>query len=228
MKDGALGKDELTDYQTLANNAFVYLNQELGKYFKIVTVPEPATAGIQWAIIDADSSKPVRNTLTTLMPIGIGVSLLTVSSRGWVRSPRKSSAPTSRPTNCSPRPSIGASAARTSPSSGAAGTMPTSPSNSGPSGWRSSSACRKGCRSALIPANTALYNPDARFDWRIIVNGTLDETLYERGTVDRSLPFAELTRRSYINPVAQANDRDPDFSRRIREGLPSAQQESTQ
>ena len=77
----------------------------------------------------------------------------------------------------------------------------------------------------VIRGHTAPYNPDAKFDWRIIVNGTLDEMLYERGVVDRSLPFAELKRRSYINPVAQAADRDADFSRRIRQGLPHGRSE---
>lgn len=74
-----------------------------------------------------------------------------------------------------------------------------------------------------IRGHTVPHNPDARFDWRIIVNGTLDEMLYERGVVDRSLPFGELQRRSYINPAAQAADQDADFSRRIREGLPQMQ-----
>ncbi len=74
-----------------------------------------------------------------------------------------------------------------------------------------------------IRGHTAPYNPDAKFDWRIIVNGTLDEMLYERGLVDRSLPFKELKRRSYINPVAQAADRDANFSQRIRQGLPNAE-----
>ena len=72
-----------------------------------------------------------------------------------------------------------------------------------------------------IRTHTAPYAHNSLLDWRIIVNGTLDEMLYEMGSVDRSLPFPELKRRSYINPVAQTADRDPDFSRRIRAGLPS-------
>ena len=75
--------------------------------------------------------------------------------------------------------------------------------------------CTNTARGHIAP-----YNSDAKFDRRIIVNGTLDEMMYERGAIDRSLPFAELKGRSYINPVARAADRDPDFSRRIREGLP--------
>jgi hypothetical protein len=66
------------------------------------------------------------------------------------------------------------------------------------------------------------YNPEAKFDWRIIINGTIDEMLYERGMLNRSLPFAELKRRSYINPAAQAADKAADFSQRIREQLPTA------
>jgi hypothetical protein len=71
-----------------------------------------------------------------------------------------------------------------------------------------------------IRGHTAPYNPNAKFDWRIIVNGYLDRMIYERGVVDRSLPFEELKRRSYINLKAQASDHAPDFSRRIRAGLP--------
>ena len=70
-----------------------------------------------------------------------------------------------------------------------------------------------------IRAHTAPFTPN-RFDWRIIVNGYVDRMLYERGVVDRSMPFEELKRKSYINPRAQEVDRAPDFSRRIRNGLP--------
>jgi len=72
-----------------------------------------------------------------------------------------------------------------------------------------------------IRGHTAPYAHNARFDWRIIVNGFVDEMMYERGTVDTSLPFAELKKLSYINPKAQRADGDSDFSRRIRMGLPS-------
>jgi hypothetical protein len=71
-----------------------------------------------------------------------------------------------------------------------------------------------------IRGHTAPYARNAQFDWRIIVNGFLDELMYERGTINTSLPFAELKKRSYINARAQRADKAPDFSRRIREGLP--------
>ncbi len=61
-----------------------------------------------------------------------------------------------------------------------------------------------------------------RFDWRILANGKGDQMLYEQGRIDRSLPFEDLRRRSEITEKAQGADKDPDFSRRIREGLPGA------
>jgi hypothetical protein len=64
------------------------------------------------------------------------------------------------------------------------------------------------------------YNPDARLDWRLIVNGYIDEMIYERGFLSHALAFTELKKMSCINKKAQAADQAPDFSRRIREGLP--------
>lgn len=75
------------------------------------------------------------------------------------------------------------------------------------------------CTTSIL-RHTMPYNPNARLDWRLIVNGYIDEMLYERGTLDTTLPFAELKRRSYINPVARQTDKNDDFSRLIREGLP--------
>jgi hypothetical protein len=71
-----------------------------------------------------------------------------------------------------------------------------------------------------IRVQTAPYNPDDRLDWRIIVNGFMDEMLYERRAVDTSLPFLELKKRSLINERAKWFDKSPDFSQRIRIGLP--------
>jgi len=75
QKDGELDKDELENYQKLANNAYVYLTQELEKGYRIVKAPEPGTLRVQMAIVDADSSKPVRNTLSTFVPVGMVLSL---------------------------------------------------------------------------------------------------------------------------------------------------------
>jgi hypothetical protein len=71
-----------------------------------------------------------------------------------------------------------------------------------------------------IRGHTAPYNPDARFDWRMIVNGFIDEMLYERNVLDTSPPFPELKKKSLINERAKGLDKSPDFSRLIRVGLP--------
>ncbi|MDJ0852987.1 MAG: DUF4105 domain-containing protein [Myxococcota bacterium] len=63
-------------------------------------------------------------------------------------------------------------------------------------------------------------SPDDPWDWRILLNGRLDELAHRRGLVDTSLPFEELRRRSAVSERARAADADPAFSRRIREGLP--------
>lgn len=81
-KDGELDEKELKNYQTLANNAYVYLTQALEKQFQVVQTAEPGTLRVQVAIIDADSSKPVRNVLSSVMPIGIGLSIVKYAATG--------------------------------------------------------------------------------------------------------------------------------------------------
>jgi hypothetical protein len=65
-------------------------------------------------------------------------------------------------------------------------------------------------------------NPDhLHYSWKILLSGYTPEYVYDAGKLDRSLPFDELKRRSRINEAALAADQAPDFSRRIREALPS-------
>jgi hypothetical protein len=71
-----------------------------------------------------------------------------------------------------------------------------------------------------IRGHTKPYAQNARFDWRILVNGYIDEMAYERKTLNQTLPFSELKARSLINERAKAADKDEKFSSRIREGLP--------
>jgi hypothetical protein len=61
------------------------------------------------------------------------------------------------------------------------------------------------------------------WDWRILLNGRIDEMAYENGRLDRSLPFAELKARCHVNERGKAADKDPTFSKRIREGLPGVE-----
>jgi hypothetical protein len=81
-KDGELDQKTLQNYKGLANNAYVYLTEELRKDYQVVTSPEPNTIRLQFAIQDADQSKPVRNFLGTFMPIGMGVSLVRYETTG--------------------------------------------------------------------------------------------------------------------------------------------------
>lgn len=57
-------------------------------------------------------------------------------------------------------------------------------------------------------------------DWRILLNGRLDELGYERGSIDTSMPFERLRESSEIGERARAAGDAPDFSDRIRAGLP--------
>ncbi|MRR57278.1 MAG: DUF3313 domain-containing protein [Deltaproteobacteria bacterium] len=82
VKDAELDAKERENYQKLANNALVYLTQELGQDYQIVTTPEAGAMRIQFAIIDADTSKPVRNVLSSVSPIGIGMNLVKYGATG--------------------------------------------------------------------------------------------------------------------------------------------------
>ncbi len=71
---------------------------------------------------------------------------------------------------------------------------------------------------ALLPAEDR-----GRWDWRVLVNGRLDELLWRRGVLASGQTwsdfdsFRELSR---INQRAQEADDAPDFSERIRHGVP--------
>ena len=58
------------------------------------------------------------------------------------------------------------------------------------------------------------------YSWKILLSGHAPEYLYEQGRVDTSVPFAELQRRAYINPLAQAADQAADFAQRVRAPKP--------
>jgi Domain of unknown function (DUF4105) len=58
----------------------------------------------------------------------------------------------------------------------------------------------------------------ARRDWRVVLNGLLDQALYEDGRLDRTLPFPELRRRASLNDIA-INAPDEGFGDYIRQQL---------
>jgi hypothetical protein len=62
------------------------------------------------------------------------------------------------------------------------------------------------------------------WDWRILLNGKLDEMMYDQGVLATGgLSFPELKQRAAINDAARAAGNSADFSRVIRESRPGFQ-----
>jgi Domain of unknown function (DUF4105) len=72
----------------------------------------------------------------------------------------------------------------------------------------------------MILAHAAVNPGHVPLSWKILLSGYAPEYVYDIGRLDRSVPFEELKRRGHVNATAQAADTAPDFSRRIRAGLP--------
>jgi Domain of unknown function (DUF4105) len=66
--------------------------------------------------------------------------------------------------------------------------------------------------------NTRVNPGHLPFSWKILLSGYVPGYLYDSKLLDTRLPFEELQRLAYINPVAQAAGQSPDFSRLIRAG----------
>ena len=57
------------------------------------------------------------------------------------------------------------------------------------------------------------------WDWRVLLNGKMDEMMYEHGTlVTGGLSLPALKAQAHINDAAKAADDSPDFSKLIRRG----------
>ena len=81
-QEAALDAETRENYQKLANNAYAYLTNDLEKDHTIVTTPGPDTLRLQLAIVSAEKSLPVRNFLTTIVPIGMAVSAVKYGATG--------------------------------------------------------------------------------------------------------------------------------------------------
>ncbi|MBP2674584.1 MAG: hypothetical protein H6Q84_1424 [Deltaproteobacteria bacterium] len=81
-RSAELDAEKLENIQKLANNAYLYLVEELRKDFQIVKSPEPGAARFQMALLDAEPSSPVQNIVTSVVPIGIGVSAIQGAATG--------------------------------------------------------------------------------------------------------------------------------------------------
>lgn len=65
------------------------------------------------------------------------------------------------------------------------------------------------------------------WDWRMLLNGHLDEMLYEHGAIVTNIPFAELRKLSNINAKARAVGKTDNFPQQIRRGMPGFNEDPT-
>jgi hypothetical protein len=73
----------------------------------------------------------------------------------------------------------------------------------------------------MVLVNNRVNGPVSLLNWKVLLSGYLPQLAYERGRLDRSMPFPELRRQSRVNDAAVRAGLDaPDFSARIRKDLP--------
>lgn len=81
-KPAQASPEELADLQQLANNFNQYLFRELAKDFFIMKEPEVGTLRIETAITEAGKSDPTMDFISTVLPIGLAVSVVKDFSTG--------------------------------------------------------------------------------------------------------------------------------------------------
>ena len=80
-------------------------------------------------------------------------------------------------------------------------------------------ALTRNCTTTLDSQIVATVSNPQPWNYQLLLNGTLDELLYERGRLVRGgLPFPELRAQAHINAAAQAAGHSPDFSALVRAG----------
>jgi hypothetical protein len=63
------------------------------------------------------------------------------------------------------------------------------------------------------------FSEQVHYNWKILLSGYMPFYAYEHGALNTDIPFEKLRQLSYINPKAHSIGNDPEFSRKIREGL---------
>jgi Domain of unknown function (DUF4105) len=80
-------------------------------------------------------------------------------------------------------------------------------------------ALTNNCTTNIAVSAAEARNIPMRLDWRILLNGKMDEMLYEHGSiVTDGFPLSALKEQAHINAAAKAADQSSDFSKLIREG----------
>jgi len=72
----------------------------------------------------------------------------------------------------------------------------------------------------LVFGMVRAIRPGLHLDYRILLSGYLPDYAYDMGATDTSIPFETLRSLARIHDSAAQADTDPDFSAKIREGLP--------
>jgi hypothetical protein len=76
------------------------------------------------------------------------------------------------------------------------------------------------CTTSIL-VHTGAAGMNVPIEWELLANGHLPELLYRGGALNRTLPYAELRARSAVSEAGKRADDAPDWSARIREGLPA-------
>ena len=71
-----------------------------------------------------------------------------------------------------------------------------------------------------IVRHVRAFGAEVPYSWKVLLSGYAPQYAYELGALDTTIPFEALRRRSHINPKSRAVGDAPDFSAKIREGLP--------
>jgi hypothetical protein len=80
-------------------------------------------------------------------------------------------------------------------------------------------ALTNNCTTNIAVSVADVRDMRVRLDWRILLNGKMDEMMYEDGElVTGGLSFPKLKEQAHINKAATSADDSLDFSRLIREG----------
>ncbi len=80
-------------------------------------------------------------------------------------------------------------------------------------------ALTNNCTTNIAVSAAQARDVRGRLDWRILLNGKMDEMMYEHGSlVTGRLPLPALKEQAHINAAARAAGDSPDFSALIRKG----------
>jgi hypothetical protein len=80
-------------------------------------------------------------------------------------------------------------------------------------------ALTNNCTTNIAVSAAQARDVRTRFDWRILLNGKMDEMMYEHGgLVTGGLPLRALKEQAHINAAARNADEARDFSKLVRKG----------